>query len=145
MRKIFPILLNFIAFFWAISLAHAGDITVNDPWIREAPPTAKSLAAYMVINNSGKQPIQLIEVTSPDFDSVEMHQTTMHQGVMHMMALKSLLINPEDATVLAPGGYHLMLIGPRKPVRSCDQLTLRLHFDQDEDLAVMVVVRKREK
>jgi copper(I)-binding protein len=145
MRRILPSLLSFVAFFWAIGLAHAGDITVNDPWIREAPPTAKSLAAYMVINNSGKQPVQLLEVTSPDFDSVEIHQTSLHQGVMHMMALKNLPINPGDAAVLEPGGYHLMLIGPRKSVRSGDQLTLQLHFDKDDDLAVTVVVRKREK
>jgi copper(I)-binding protein len=138
-------LLCLVPFCWALPWAHAADITVQDPWIREAPPTATMLAAYMVIHNSGKQPLQLLAATSADFDSVEIHQTTMHQGMMQMKAVKGIPITPGAAAVLEPGGYHLMLIGPHRPVRSGDQFTLQLHFDQSEDLAVSAVVRKREK
>lgn len=125
--------------------AYAGDILVKSPWIREAPPTAKALAAYMVITNNGTQQVSLLEVTSPNFGSVEIHQTTMHQGMMHMTALKSLAINPGETVRLEPGGFHIMLLDPRNSVRPGDQFELRLHFDLGEDLIVPVVVQTRQE
>jgi hypothetical protein len=122
--------------------AWAADIGVADAWIREAPPSAKVLAAYMVITNTGKVPVQLSGVDSRDFASVEVHQSIMHNGKMRMMALESLAIAPGKSVVLEPGGYHLMLIGPRKKLQAGDRVVLRLHFDKHEDVLVSAVVKK---
>lgn len=129
--------------FAAAPFALAGDMLVQDPWIREAPPTAKALAAYMVLTNTGKQQVKLLRVTSPGFGTVEIHQTTMHQGMMQMIAQDNLVVNPGSSTVLAPGGYHLMLLEPRQPVRAGERITLQLQFDQGENLILQVPVRRQ--
>lgn len=120
----------------------AGDIHATNAWIREAPPSAKALAAYMVITNSGKESVQLKGADCSEFESVEVHRSMMENGMMHMMALESLAIAPGTSALLEPGGYHLMLIEPRKHFQAGDQVQVRLHFDRNEDLAVQAVVKK---
>ena len=45
--------INKNSFFCLLAVTRAGvaEIQVTDPWIREAPPSARMLAAYMTISN----------------------------------------------------------------------------------------------
>jgi len=126
----------------AVQASWAGEIQVGGAWIRSAPPTAKALAAYMVISNASQEPVKLVSVDSPDFSAVEVHQSMVHQGRMHMMAVENLEIAPGKSLTLNPGGYHLMLMDPRKMLKSGDRVLLRLQFDTGEALSVNAVVKK---
>ena len=122
--------------------AWAGEIQVGGAWVREAPPTAKALAAYMVITNASQQPVKLMGAEAPAFSTVEVHQSMQHGGMMHMMAVENVVIAPGTSVTLEPGGYHLMLMEPRERLKSGDVVLLRLHFDNDEVLPVNAVVKK---
>ena len=123
--------------------AQAGDITVSDPWIAEAPPVARVMAAYMTISNNSSKPVQLLSAASSDFNKIELHQTTMHGGMAHMMAHATLPIGEGSRAVLQPGGYHLMLIHPVRPLKAGDHVDLELRFDSGETLTVTTPVRKK--
>jgi len=142
MRKRLLPLFFALSFFCIPPFVHAASVSVTNPWILEAPPTAKSFAAYMIIRNTGKQQTYLLEVTCPDFGSAEIHQSSMHQGVAHMMALKSLPIKPGGKVILEPGSFHIMLLNPHKPVSLGDQFMLQLRFDNGESLQIPAEVRR---
>lgn len=126
------------------ALAGAADeITVSDPWIAAAPPTAKVLAAYMTIVNHTAETVHLLGAASPEFAGIALHATTMHGGMMHMTAQPDLAIAAGTPLTLAPGGYHLMLHDPKRPLDIGDRVELRLRFDHDRELTVNAEVRRR--
>jgi copper(I)-binding protein len=101
-------------------------LEVSDAWVREAPPGADVMAAYARLTNRGAKAITLEGASGPDFDSVEMHRTTMDKGTMRMLAEKSLRLAPGASTTFEPGGLHLMLFEPRRALKAGDKTTLTL-------------------
>lgn len=122
--------------------AVAGAISVGEPWIREAPPNAKALAAYMTIANASAAAVSLESASSPDFRMVEIHRTDMSHGMAHMVKQPALRIEAGESVHLKPGDYHLMLMEPVRALRAGDAVSLRLVFDNGEVLEVTAVVKK---
>jgi copper(I)-binding protein len=136
-------LLTFALLFSAALAARADDITVRDAWVREAPPGAAVLAAYLTLENHSERARQLVAARSPDFDRIEIHATVVRDGVASMMALETLDIEARGRTALAPGGTHLMLIGPHRPLSAGQRVALTLVFAGGETLELTVPVRSR--
>ncbi len=134
-------LLGAILFALAVT-AHA-EVDVHDPWIAEAPPTARSLAAFMGLENAGSTPRRLVAVEAPGFDRIELHQSTEEDGMHRMVKQEAIEIPPGGRTELAPGGYHVMLIGIHEPLRAGDTVSMRLIFANDEVRVIEVPVRRR--
>ncbi len=143
MKQSVLFLLMFCLFLPIGNGAQAGDISVAGPWIREAPAVAETLAAFMSISNSSTHTVQLKSASSDDFSAIEIHQTMMHEGMAHMLRQSSLQITGGGSVELKPGGYHLMLLQPKRPLPAGTEVTLRLSFDNGETIAVAAVVRKQ--
>ena len=141
-RAIKVVMLCTIFLLTAIS-SMAADISITVPWIREAPPTARMLAAYMTISNSSSHMVRLLSADSADFETIEIHRTEMQKGMSRMVMQSSLQINGGSAVKLEPGGYHLMLMKPGHVLKAGDKSTLKLHFDNGEIMSVTVVVRNQ--
>ena len=55
----------------------------------------------------------------------------MNNGVMTMRPLdKGLAIEPGKTVKLAPGGYHLMLMDLKSPLKQGDKLPVTLEFEK---------------
>jgi copper(I)-binding protein len=73
---------------------------------------------------------------------LEVHEMTMTGGVMRMRPLSGgLAIPPGQTVALAPGGYHLMLIGPKRPFRLGAQVPATLRFAKAGPVKVTFVVQ----
>lgn len=101
-------------------------IEVQQAWIREAPPTSRVLAGYLTIINPGNVPAEITAVSSPDFSSAELHRTRVEDGVASMEAVSSITVPANDQVRLEPGGMHLMLFGPQRPLKSGDRVRLEV-------------------
>ena len=99
-------------------------IAVESAWIREAPPTASVLAAYMAINNTSDIDQRVTGMESPDFRSAEIHRTVVEDGVAKMLPVSGLDVAAGDSVSLEPGGLHVMLFDPQRPLREGDTATL---------------------
>lgn len=122
-----------------IKTGSAGEITIEDAWVRSAPPVATVLAGYMTIHNHTGKAITLTAVSSPAFGSAELHRTTLHNGMMHMEAVKELVIKEGETVKLEPNGYHLMLNNPKQKIRTGDTIPFTLKFDgQTEETTATV-------
>ncbi len=120
----------------------ASEVSVTDPWIREAPPGAKVLAAYMKISNNSTQTVALESVSSPDFPMIHIHLTKMHEGMAHMQKQSQLQIEPGGSIMLEPDSYHLMLMHPARALLVGDKVELQLQLDNGDVLDVTAIVRK---
>jgi len=100
---------------------------VTGGWVREAPPTSRVLAGYMQINNLTEHDLTVTGISSPDFDSAELHRTVVEDGVARMLPVPELLIPSGGSVLLEPGGLHLMLFDPIRQLHEGDSVTLVLH------------------
>lgn len=120
----------------------AGGLQVKEPWVREVPPTAQVTAAYMTLENAGDQPVRLVGATSPLYPKVELHQTiTRPDGMAGMAAMPVLELPPRGTVQLAPGGYHLMLIGGA-PQKEGSQVPITLQLQDGGKVEVQAPVKK---
>lgn len=131
--------------FLALSGSVAADshITVDDAWVREAPPSARMLAAYMIIKNTGDKECPLVAVASPDFMHVMLHKSEVVDGVARMLHVDELPIPAHGQVELAPGGYHLMMPAPETRLTEGDHVEFVLTFCDDSTLKVQAEVRKK--
>ena len=117
-----------------------GDIHIMQPWSRPLPPVSVNGAAYMTLMNKGDSPDRLLSVSTPAADKAEIHNHTMEGGLMKMRPVGVLDITPGDATVLQPGGLHVMLMGLAEPLVEGQSFPLTLHFERAGSIEVTVMI-----
>ena len=122
------ILVALLALLCLYNSAHAAaTLEITHPWIREAPPSSRVLAAYLSINNPGDAVITINGISSPDFESAELHRSVINEGVASMQHIKQLDVPANGGIVLEPGGLHLMLFNPKRMLSAGDTVTLTIH------------------
>ena len=116
-------------------------LQVDDAWVREGPPNAPVLAAFMTLRNPAAAPVEIAEVTSPGFARIEMHLSQTDGGMARMIRQEVLNVPAQGILELAPGGYHLMLFEPAQPVRAGQRVALTLHARDGRSIVVEAEVR----
>lgn len=107
----------------------AGELKIVHPWSRPTPPGAPTAVGYLTITNTGHAPDALVGASTPAAASLELHELSMAGGIMRMRAVPGgLTIAPGQSVRLAPGGYHLMFMGPKKPFAVGDEIPATLRF-----------------
>ena len=83
------------------------------------------------------QPDRLLGGFSPLVSRIEVHEMSMAGGIMRMRPLpQGLLLAPGATVRLEPGGYHLMLIGPRRAFRVGEHIPATLRFERAGEVRV---------
>ncbi len=109
----------------------AGDIVVTQGWSRATPGGAKIAGGYLTIENKGTAADRLIGAAVEVAGKVEVHEMSMNNGVMTMRALdKGLAIEPGKTVKFAPGGYHLMMMDLKGPLKQGDKVPVTLEFEK---------------
>lgn len=136
-------LLTVLALILLTPLAAADDIIVGDAWVREAPPGARMMAAYLTISNPGDNDIRLVAVESPAFAGVMMHKSEVRDGMASMTHQDSIVIPAHGSVTLEPGATHLMMPAPDVRLNAGDKVRFLLHFADESCVAITAVVRKK--
>ncbi|MBA4034474.1 MAG: hypothetical protein C0480_07735 [Bradyrhizobium sp.] len=109
----------------------AGDLVITQPWSRATPTGAKVAGGYLTIENKGSAPDRLVGGAGDVAGKLEIHEMAMNNGVMTMRPLdKGLAIEPGKTVKLAPGGYHLMLMDLKNPLKQGEKVPLMLEFEK---------------
>ncbi|MDT7837070.1 copper chaperone PCu(A)C [Aquabacterium sp. OR-4] len=107
------------------SLAAQAQTTVSEPWVRGTVAQQKATGAFMKITS--KAGGKLVSVSSPAAGVVEIHEMAMEGSTMKMRALPGGLALPAGKAVeLKPGGYHVMLMDLKAPLKDGDSIDLTL-------------------
>src|SRR6266849_6185492 len=109
----------------------AGDLVITQAWSRATPGGAKVGGGYLTIQNKGSAADRLIGGTADVADKVQVHEMATTNGVMTMRPLdKGLSIEPGKTVKFAPGGYHLMLLDLKSPLKQGDKVPVTLEFEK---------------
>ena len=111
-------------------LAGAADnVSVQDPYVRLAPPNAAATAAFMVIRNTGDKDVKVVKADNPVSKATELHTHLNEGGVMKMRPVPAIEIRAKGEAVLRPGGLHVMMIDLKAPIKEGDSVPITLTFD----------------
>ena len=101
-----------------------GELDIIGATIPLAPSNATVNAGYVKFTNTSNKDVEFHRFTSPVYDSVEMHITENKSGSAKMKQIKKLLVPANSSIELKPGGAHLMLIGPRRDVKTGEKVLM---------------------
>lgn len=85
----------------------ASDVVVTQPM-----PGMMMSAGYLSLTNNSDETIRITRVTSPQFESVQLHESTIEDGIARMRSMPALEIPAGETVTLQRGGKHLMLMRP---------------------------------
>lgn len=121
-------------------------IVVSDAWVRATTGTddPSMTAAFMVIENTTDADLRLMGATSPVTDMVQIHEMVDgDDGHMVMQeAADGVTIRAGKQQMLAPGGYHVMLMGLVDELAAGDEVELTLEFSDGTTLELTAPVKE---
>jgi hypothetical protein len=120
----------------------ADNVTVQDPYVRLAPPNAPATGAFMVIKNNGDKDVKVLKADNPASKVTELHTHLNEGGVMKMRPVPAIEVKAKGEAVLKPGGLHVMLIDLKAPMKEGDVVPITLTFDDGSSKKVDAKVVK---
>lgn len=121
--------------------AWGDELQVRDAWVREAPPVARSHAAYMELVNNSEQAVTITSIAADDYAMTMLHKTFTKDGMAMMEHVDTLVIPPHTSVKLEPGGLHIMLMNPRRKLQGGDTVKITLGLDTVHHQDIMATVR----
>jgi uncharacterized protein YcnI len=126
----------------APQLVKAGTLNIEQPWSRATPGGAKVGGGYLRITNGGTTPDRLVGGSFPLAGKVEVHEMRMEGDVMRMKPVEGgLEIKPGATVELKPGGFHLMFMDLKEPLKEGQTVKGTLTFEKAGSVAVEYAVR----
>ncbi|MCU0819620.1 MAG: copper chaperone PCu(A)C [Beijerinckiaceae bacterium] len=121
-----------------------GDLKIDHPWSRATPGGAKVAGGYMTITNNGKEADRLVGGTLLSAGIVEIHEMAMEGSTMRMRALpQGLEIKPGQTVELKPGGFHVMFLDLKSPLKEGETVKGTLVFQRAGTIEVEFKVEAR--
>ena len=84
----------------------------------------------MTIENKGREADRLLSAASSAAGIVEIHEMKMDGGMMQMREVKDVELKPGATVELKPGGYHVMLMDLKQPLKQGDTVPVMLRFEK---------------
>ena len=120
MRAALALLLLVIA-----PLVHA-EVTIEDAWSRATPPGAKVGVVYATLRSTAED--EIVGLTSPAADRVELHATSNEGGTMKMRPAPSVKLPANQVVRFASGGLHIMLMDLHAPLAAGAHVEITVRF-----------------
>lgn len=116
---------------------------VVDPMATATPPGVTVSAGYLSLVNESSNDIEITGASSTGIARVEMHLSTLKGDVARMEKQEQLLLKANSTLVFEHGGYHLMLMDLKQPLKDGDSIDIILATSIG-DLLIEMPVRKPE-
>jgi copper(I)-binding protein len=110
----------------AAAAAHA-QVEARAAWVRGTVQGQTTAGAYMELTSG--QGASLLAAESPAARSAEIHEMRMEGNVMRMRTVPRLELPPGKTVELKPGGYHMMLVDLKRPLKKGDLVPIRLKVE----------------
>lgn len=101
-------------------------VEVDKAWVRATVQGQSGTGAFMRI--TAQERLSLVGVSTPVARVAEVHEMNMEGDVMKMRAVAALELPARKPVDLKPGGYHLMLMELRTPLKPDTHIPLTLTF-----------------
>jgi periplasmic copper chaperone A len=143
MTRILSVVLMIAAVAAAVpAQAEDAGIVVSDAWAKPTLKGTRTGAVYLTLTNRGGGTDHLVAISTPVAERSELHEDVMSKGVMSMKPVPDLALAPGASIAIAPGHYHVMLIGVRVPLTAGQSFPLTLTFDKGGPIEANVTVTR---
>jgi copper(I)-binding protein len=139
-RLRFPLLYSILLAMPAIALAQPSSIHVENAWSRAAMQ-GRTGVVYLTIVDDGADD-RLTAIASPVAAKAELHESFTEHGVAKMRPVVALPVERGKPLALAPGGYHVMLMDLKRPLRQGDTFPITLNFEKAGQVKATVTVQR---
>ncbi|MGE5386554.1 MAG: copper chaperone PCu(A)C [Betaproteobacteria bacterium] len=113
----------------AMAQPMAERVEASGAWVRALPPGSQVTGAFMILKNNADKEALLVKAESPASRVAELHEHANDNGVMKMRPVAGgIVIKSKGEVALKPGGYHVMLIDLKAPLKEGDTVPLTLGF-----------------
>ncbi len=118
-----------------------GDMVIVHPHARPTVAQQSTGAAYIGLNNMNTVDDRLIKIEANVAKSVELHTMEMSGDVMKMREVDGIDVKAGSRIDMAPGGgYHIMLVGLKQPLKVGDKFPMTLTFAKSGKIVVQIAV-----
>jgi copper(I)-binding protein len=118
----------------------SGALEVRDAWARPSV-TDSNGAVYLTIENGTDQNDVLLSAQTDLATAVELHLSQMDGDHMSMHRQEQVAIPSGEAVRFSPGGFHVMLIGLTRDLKTGETFELQLDFERAGQKTVTVIVK----
>jgi len=115
-------------------------LRIEQPFARATAPTARAGGAYMTIVNSGATADRLLRAESSVAARTELHTVIKEGDVMRMREVPGIDVPANGKAMLAPGGFHVMLMELKAPLKAGDTAAITLVFEKAGRIEVAVPI-----
>lgn len=105
----------------------AGAVEIERAWARATVPAQMASGAYMTVTSA--TPARIVGVSTPVAGIAHVHRMSMQGTTMKMDAVDALELPAGKAVELAPGGYHVMLMDLKRPLKKGERFPLTLRIE----------------
>ena len=138
------LILSAAALAFASAFAHAhsfklGEIDIGHPYARATVAGQPTGGGYLSLDNKGRDD-KLLSATAAVSASVELHSMSMEGDVMRMRRVDGIALPTGKKVELKPGGFHLMFVGLKAPLKAGDKFPMTLKFEKAGEVEVTVNV-----
>lgn len=102
-------------------------VVVTGQWVRATVPAQQATGAFMTIQSPTA--VKLVSVSTSVAEVAEVHEMAMDGSVMRMRPVAALDVPAGKPVELKPGGYHLMLMKLKAPIKDGENVPLTLVFE----------------
>ena len=121
-----------------------GKITIGHAYVWATAAPGQPASAYVKFDNQGGAD-RLVSASTSAALRVELHEMEMDGDVMRMRQLPAIELPAGRTVELKPGGLHMMLIGPRAPLKAGEAIQLKLKFEKAGEVTLPVTVEPAGK
>lgn len=122
----------------AAASGHIGNLVISGAYARES--NGDEAAIYLTVSDFGVAD-RLLGATSDAAGDAQIHENRVDGATASMHPLDGLDIPAGGYVELKPGGFHVMLLGLRRPLKPGDIVPVTLEFRVAGKLALEVPVR----
>lgn len=116
-------------------------VTVTGAWARPTIAKLRISAAYFTA--MGDKEDKLIAAHTDIAGRAELHEHVMQGDIAKMRPVAAVPLAPGNPAVFQPGGYHVMIMDLKQPLKEGDTFPLTLTFEKAGDVTVTVEVMKK--
>ena len=128
---------------WAPLAAQAPGLSAREAWVREAPASRPTSAAYLILDNTSSADITIVAAATPAAKVTELHEMRDEDGRMRMRKVEKLVVPAHGSLELKPGGLHVMLFQLTGPLEAGATVPFTFTLADGSTLKVDAQVRAR--
>ena len=117
----------------------AGTIKIDHPYARSTAAGQPTGGGFMTFVNGGGTD-RLVSASAAVSESVELHEMKMDGNVMKMRQVEGIELGGGKTVELKPGGYHVMFVGLKAPLKAGASFPMKLRFEKAGEVTVEVKV-----